>query len=62
MTKRVIDYRVDLSNEAPEGKIELLSFTKDMPYFMDLTFYRYGFERMENKLKDIQFIKPIRTF
>ena len=37
--KQVIDYRVDLSNEMPEGKIDLVSFTKDMPYIMYLTFY-----------------------
>ena len=35
--KKVIGYRVDLSNEIPEGKIELFSVTKDMPYIMDLT-------------------------
>ena len=38
MIKRVIDYRVDLSNEPPEGKIGCFSFTKDMPYIMDLAF------------------------
>ena len=42
-SKHVIDYRVDLFNETPEGKIEIFSFTKDMPYIMDLTFYTYGF-------------------
>ena len=43
--KKVIDYRVGLSNEIPEGKIELFSFTKDMPYITDLTFYKYEFEK-----------------
>ena len=34
-----------LSNDIPEGKIELFSFTKGMPYIMDLTFYKYDFEK-----------------
>ena len=35
-----------------------------MPYIMDITFYRHGFEQINNKLKDIQFLKlmkPIKT-
>ena len=36
---KIIEYRVDLSNETAEGKIELTSLTKEMPYIMDLTFY-----------------------
>ena len=43
--KIIIDYRVDVSNETPEGKIELFSVTKYMPYIMELTFYRYEFEQ-----------------
>ena len=30
-----------------------------MPYIMDLTFYEYEFEKVKNKLKDIQFLKLI---
>ena len=33
--KTVIGYRIGLSTETPEGKIELISCTKDMPYIMD---------------------------
>ena len=39
-----IYYIVELYNETPGGKIGLFSFTKDMPYIMDLTFYKYGFK------------------
>ena len=42
---KVIDYRVDLSNETPEGKIELLSFAKYMPYIMGLAFYNYELKK-----------------
>ena len=38
--KKVTEYRVDVSNETPEGKIELFSFTKYMPYIIGLIFYR----------------------
>ena len=43
--KEVIAYIVDLSNVIPEGIFKLLSFTKDMPYIMDLTFYECVFEK-----------------
>ena len=43
--KTVVEYRVDLSNEIPEGKTEVFSFTKCMPYIMDLIYYIYGFEK-----------------
>ena len=39
--KKVTEYRVDVSNETPEGKIELFSFTKYMPYIIGLIFYRW---------------------
>ena len=55
-SKKVIGYRNDLSNGTPEGKIELFSFTKYMPYIMDLTFYTYEFEkRIKTKLKMYKF-------
>ena len=28
-----------------------------MPYTMDLTFYKYDFEKIKNKLKDILFLR-----
>ena len=43
MIKKVTDYAVDKSKT--DGDIGVISFTKDMPYILDLTFYRYGFER-----------------
>ena len=49
--KKVTEYRVDVSNETPEGKIEVFSFTKDMPYIMDFTFYRYAFEKAGEQIK-----------
>ena len=43
-----IEYSVGLFNEVPEGKNELFSFTKDTPYFTDLTFCKYEFENKEH--------------
>ena len=43
--KEVIGYKVDLSNKTPEYKLTLFSFTKDMPYIMDLTLCKYGVEK-----------------
>ena len=44
-----------------EGDIEVISFTKDMPYILDLTFYKYEFEKIKNKSKYVQFVKLIRV-
>ena len=42
-----------------DGDIEMINFTKGMPYILDITFYEYEFEKIKNKLKDIQFLKLI---
>ena len=56
-------YRVDISNETPEGKIELFSFTKDMPYIMDLTFYKYDFENQnQEQIKGYTISKIDKTY
>ena len=31
-----------------------------MPYILDLTFYKYEFEKIKNRLKDIQFLKLLK--
>ena len=49
--KQIIDYRVDVSNEIPESKIEFFSFTKGMPYIMRLTFFKYEFEKDKEHIK-----------
>ena len=41
--KQITDYAVDKSKT--EGGIEVINFTKDMPYILDLTFYRYELEK-----------------
>ena len=41
--QKVTDYAVDKSKT--DGGIEVVSFTKYMPYILDLTFYRYEFEK-----------------
>ena len=46
-----MECRVDVSNETPEGKFQLFSLTKDMPYIMDSTFYRYEFQKNEAIIK-----------
>ena len=51
--KRVIDYAVGKSKT--EGVMEVMNFTKGMPYILELTAYRHEFEKIKNKLKDIQF-------
>ena len=48
---KVFDHRADLSNETPEGKIGLLSFTKGMHYIIDLTVYRYEYGNIKNTIK-----------
>ena len=55
--KNVIDPAVDKSKT--DGDIEIIIFTKDMLYILDLTFCRYEFEKVKNKLKDIHFQKYI---
>ena len=56
--KRVIDYAVDRSKT--DGDIEVINFTKGMPYILDLTFYRYEFEKMKNILQDIRSLELIK--
>ena len=53
--KRVTDYAVD--KPKTDGDIEVLNFTKYMPYILYLTFYKYEIEQIKNTLKDIQFLK-----
>ena len=49
MIKEVPGYAVDKSKTA--GDIEVISFTKDVPYVLDLTFYRYEFEKPKEMIK-----------
>ena len=51
--KKVFDYAGDKSKT--DGDIEINTFTKGMPYILDLTVYRYELGKIKNKLKDIQF-------
>ena len=41
--KTITGYAVEVSRT--DGEIEVISFTKCMPYIMDLTFYIYGFQK-----------------
>ena len=43
MIKRVIDYTVGKSKTC--GGIEVIIFTNNMPYMLDLTFYKYELEK-----------------
>ena len=47
----VTEYRVDVSKATPGGKIDLCSFTKDMPYIMDLTLSRNQCEKAGEQVK-----------
>ena len=49
--KKVLQYSVDQFNENNENGIEQITFTKDVPYIMDLTFYRYEFEKNKETIK-----------
>ena len=49
--KTVLQYSVDQFNENNENGIEHITFTKDVPYIMDLTFYRYEFEKNKETIK-----------
>ena len=41
--KTVPDYALDKAK--PDGDIEVINFTNDMPYILDLTCYKYAFEK-----------------
>ena len=47
--KQVSGYAVDKSKT--DGGTEIIHFTKDAPYILDLTFYRYEFERNKEHIK-----------
>ena len=40
----MFQYSVDRVNGNDKNGIEAIAFKKDMPYIMDLTFSKYGFE------------------
>ena len=44
MNQNVNDYAIGKCKT--EGDIEIFDFTKNMPYILDLTFYKYEFEKM----------------
>ncbi len=43
--KRVYGYSIGLVNESNGTEITQISFKKDVPYIMDLTFAKYDFEK-----------------
>ena len=47
--KRVTDYAVD--KYKTDGDIEVINFTKDMPYILYLTFYKYESEGHKEHIK-----------
>ena len=53
MVKRVTDYAIDKFKT--DGNIEVISFTKGMPYILDLTSYRYGLEQMRTNQRIYNF-------
>ena len=55
MIKKVLQYSVDQFNENNENGTEQITFTKDVPYIMDLTFYRYEFEKNKETIKEYYF-------
>ena len=49
--KKVLQYSIDKYNETPDNGIEQIEFKKDTPYIIDLTFYRYEFEKDKETIK-----------
>ena len=49
--KKVFQYSIDKYNETPDNGIEQIEFKKDTPYIIDLTFYRYEFEKNKETIK-----------
>ena len=49
--KKVLQYSIDKYNETPDNGIEQIEFKKDTPYIIDLTFYRYEFEKNKETIK-----------
>ena len=55
--KKVTDYAVGKSKT--DGEIEVVNFTKGMPYIFDLTFYRYDIEKSNEVIKGYTISKRI---
>ena len=47
--EQVTDYAVDKSKT--DGDLEVVNFTKCMPYILYLTFYKYEFEKSKEVIK-----------
>ena len=46
-----MQHSIDKYNETPDNGIEQIEFKKDTPYIIDLTFYRYEFEKNGETIK-----------
>ena len=51
MNKKHYDYSTDLMNESDGSEITQITFEKDVPYVMDFTFAKYGFEKNQEHIK-----------
>ena len=60
MIKAGTGYAVD--EFKTDGDIEVINFTKDTHYVLDLTFYRYGFEKSKEVIKGYTCSKLSRTY
>ena len=49
--KKVYQYSIDKYNETTENEIGQIEFKKDTTYIIDLTFYRYEFEKNGETIK-----------
>ena len=57
---KVIDYAVDKSKI--DGDIEVMNFTKYMPYILGLTFYRYEFEKDKEQIQGYTISRINKTY
>ena len=58
--KTVTGYAVDKSKT--DGGIEVINFTKYMPYILDLTFYNYEFEKYKEVANGYTISKISKTY
>ena len=58
--KAVYDYSIDLMNESDGSEVTQITCKKDVPYIMDFTFTKYGFEKNQEHITGYAFTKNIK--
>ena len=62
LIRNIDQYAIDHSNKTQDGEIDIIKFQKENPYIMDITFYRYEFEKAGNQSKEYTIAKNSKTY